>query len=216
MQLLQRHSWLFGLPITAIAAALTGAAIAASAGADLDAGAARASPRVAAEPVPHERPRPSADAILSRNPFDHRSVPLVPRLACAERVRRAITSASPPSLAERVAGCISRVGPRELHIDHEAVDVLLEAQAATMGCGRVAPVHRDGSVVGVRLYGVRPGSVLALLGLENGDTVVALNGYDLGDPNRVLEAYGRLRQSETFTLEILRRGHPTRLRYVIV
>jgi membrane-associated protease RseP (regulator of RpoE activity) len=215
-RLFERHAWWLGLPITAGAAALTGAVVAASAGADLDAGADRVIPRATAAPLPSERPRPSADAILSRNPFDHTSVPLTPRLACSVRVRRALTSPSRLSLAERVEGCISRVGPRELHIHHDAVDEILEAQAELMHGARVVPEQKDGRVIGVRLFGVRPGSVAALLGLESGDTLLSINGYDMADPNRVLEAHARPSHTETFTLEISRRGRPTRMRYVIV
>ena len=52
----------------------------------------------------------------------------------------------------------------------------------------------------------RRDSALARLGIANGDTLLDVNGYPLGEPDRVLEAYTRLRGSDTLFVRLERRG----------
>ena len=61
-------------------------------------------------------------------------------------------------------------------------------------------------MVGVRILGVRPGSVLSALGIENGDRLTNINGYDVADPQRALEAYGKIRNAENIVVAVNRSG----------
>ena len=72
---------------------------------------------------------------------------------------------------------------------------------------RVVPEFDGGKVAGIRLFGVK-GSMLDALGLENGDSIRTLNGFDVTTPERALEAYARLRSASRVRVELTRRGHP--------
>jgi general secretion pathway protein C len=80
---------------------------------------------------------------------------------------------------------------------------------------RVVPVLRSGSVVGVRLLGLAPGGLLGALGLENGDTLESVNGFELGTPEQALRAYAALRQAERLSVKLVRRGRPMTIDFVI-
>lgn len=80
---------------------------------------------------------------------------------------------------------------------------------------RVVPVLRSGSVVGIRLLGLAPGGLLGALGLENGDTLESVNGFELGTPGQALRAYTALRQAERLSLRLVRRGRPMTIDFVI-
>jgi hypothetical protein len=69
---------------------------------------------------------------------------------------------------------------------------------------RVMPEVRDGKAFGFRL-----------LGLRNDDVLVSINGLDLTTPERVLDAYGKLKQAPRLVLGLLRRGHEHTQEYVI-
>ena len=77
------------------------------------------------------------------------------------------------------------------------------------------PAVKNGKPDGFKLYAVRPDSLLAALGLHNGDTVTAINGHLLGTPDHVLELYDRLRDAKVFTVTITRAGASLTLNYCV-
>ncbi len=97
-----------------------------------------------------------------------------------------------------------------------ARSVILGDQATLMTSARLIPSERDGVVIGVRVFGVRPGTLPARLGVRNGDTLVSVNGVSLAgssDPSRLIEI---ARDSTAAELVILRRGELLRLHYTVV
>ncbi len=58
--------------------------------------------------------------------------------------------------------------------------------------GRLVPALRDGKVEGFKLYGIRPLSPLATIGLRNGDTVLSIQGVELTSPHSALALYRQL------------------------
>ena len=110
---------------------------------------------------------------------------------------------------------IQKVGPTEFNIDRGVVDKILENQAELMRQARIVPEQENGKVVGIRLYGVRPDTLLGTLGMENGDRLEKINGFDMTSPEKALEAYARLRTSDHLTVSVNRRGAATNLDYNI-
>ena len=70
-------------------------------------------------------------------------------------------------------------------------------------------------IVGIRLFGIRPDSLLGTLGLENGDRLQSINGFEMSDPQKALEAYARLRSAERLTVAVNRRGKPVNIDFNI-
>ena len=77
--------------------------------------------------------------------------------------------------------------------------------------GRVVPALTDGKPSGFKLYAIRPGSPLAAIGLENGDTLRAINDIPLTSLESALEIYRSLKQPDHFDLDILRKGEQVRI-----
>ena len=65
------------------------------------------------------------------------------------------------------------------------------------------------------MYGIRRNSVLGQLGIQNGDMLRTINGYDMSSPDSALEAYARLRSAERITLNLNRRGQDQTIDYQI-
>jgi general secretion pathway protein C len=95
------------------------------------------------------------------------------------------------------------------------VDKILENQAELMRQARIVPEQENGKVVGIRLFGVRPDTLLGTLGMENGDRLEKINGFDMTSPESALEAYARLRTADHLTVSLNRRGQPTNVDYNI-
>lgn len=110
---------------------------------------------------------------------------------------------------------IKRVSDTEFTVTRDLVDKVLQNQAALMRSARIVPHEVDGKVVGVKLYGIRRNSLLGQLGLQNGDLMRTINGYDMTSPDRALEAYSKLRSADTLSVALQRRGANVNVSYRI-
>ena len=118
-----------------------------------------------------------------------------------------------PSASADLAKGIQKIGPREYNIDRGTVDKILENQAELMKMARIVPEKEGDKIVGIRLFGVRPDTMLGLIGLENGDRLQTINGFDIANPEKALEAYARLRSAEKLTVQVNRGGKNMNLDY---
>lgn len=128
-----------------------------------------------------------------------------------------VASGGPPgSVNPDIAKGIRKVGANEWDIDRSVVDKILENQAELMKTARIIPDKEGDKVKGVRLFGIKSGSLLSLLGMENGDRLQTINGFDVSSPEKALEAYARLRAgADKLQLTINRRGADSNLDYNI-
>lgn len=110
---------------------------------------------------------------------------------------------------------IQQISETSYAINRGLVDRLLANQAELMRTARVIPHEVDGRVVGVKIYGIRRSSLLGRLGIQNGDMLRTINGFDLTEPDSVLEAYTRLRSADRLSLSVERRGQPVTMDYQI-
>src|SRR5690606_36226867 len=117
--------------------------------------------------------------------------------------------------ASEMESGIQRVSDTNFNIDRSPVDRVLENQAELMRTARVIPHEENGRTVGVKLYGIRRNSLLGRLGVQNGDMLRTINGYDMSSPDTALEAYAQLRTADHLTLSIVRRGQSTTIDYNI-
>ena len=110
---------------------------------------------------------------------------------------------------------IRQISDSKFELDRALVDkTLLDPSAAAEGV-RVTPVTVDGKPGGFRLFRVMPTSMLAHMGLRNGDVLQAINGMELTTADKTIEAYGKLRAATNFQLSVKRAGAGVTLDYTI-
>jgi general secretion pathway protein C len=95
---------------------------------------------------------------------------------------------------------IVKVSDTEYVIERGGADAMTAMQQAFMKSARVV----DGK--GIRLFKAAQSTVLGQLGLKRGDTVETINGLAMSEPDKAIEAYGRLKTSRTVTLGVERGG----------
>ncbi len=120
-----------------------------------------------------------------------------------------------PGVDPSIAQGIQRVSATEFNIDRAIVDKILENQAELMKQARIVPEQENGKLVGIRLFGVRSDTLLGTLGMENGDRLQTINGFDMTSPEKALEAYARLRTADHLTVQVNRKGSNMNLDYNI-
>lgn len=107
-----------------------------------------------------------------------------------------------------IASKIQKVSETEFNVDRSVVDKILENQAELMRSARIVPEQQNGKVVGIRLFGIRPDTLLGTLGFQTGDRLESINGFNMASPEKALEAYARLRTASNLNVKINRRGKP--------
>jgi general secretion pathway protein C len=113
-----------------------------------------------------------------------------------------------------IAKGIRRVSAHEFQIDRNVVDKILETQSELMKV-RVVPEQERGKLVGIRLFGIKPGSLLETLGFQSGDRIDSINGLEITSPESALEAYSRLRIADHLAVKINRGGSESQIDYDI-
>jgi len=127
------------------------------------------------------------------------------------------TPPTPPSVPPQFVGFgVLKLSDTEFVLERRIVDDVLESQADLMRQTRLVPEMENGKTVGVRLFAVRPYSLLGALGLENGDRLDSINGFEMSRPENALAAYARLRTASDLTVQVQRRGSSMSLHYRIV
>lgn len=120
------------------------------------------------------------------------------------------------SALERDIGAkIERTGATDFVIDRGTLERIFESQGDLSKPRLIA--EKDGDrVVGLRMVGVKPGSVVAKLGLENGDRLETLNGFDVSSPEKMFEAYARIRAgADRIAIRVTRAGRTMDLVYAV-
>jgi general secretion pathway protein C len=122
---------------------------------------------------------------------------------------------SKSSVPKDIADKIHKISATEFNVERSVVDSILENQAELMKSARIVPEKEGDKVVGIRLFGIKPDSLLGTLGLENGDRLQTINGFDMGNPQGALEAYTKLRMADHLTVAVNRHGGPVNIDFNI-
>jgi len=110
---------------------------------------------------------------------------------------------------------ITQVSDTKYTVARTLLDKVLGAQSELMRAARVIPFEENGKTVGVKVYGIRRAALLGKLGIQNGDVLRTINGFDLSSPDSALEAYTKLREMDAFSIAMIRRGQPRTMEYQV-
>ena len=80
---------------------------------------------------------------------------------------------------------------------------------------RFVPSFKNGVANGFKLFSIVPDSLYAKIGIQNGDVIRRINGYEMNSPDKALEIYQKLRDASRIEIELERRGETVRKSYSI-
>ncbi len=100
-------------------------------------------------------------------------------------------------------------------IERALVDKLLSNTSALASAARFVPSVKEGKPNGFKVYAIRPNSLFAKIGLQNGDTIKGINGFEMTSPDKALEVYTKLRSASHLGVQLDRRGETVTLDYTI-
>jgi general secretion pathway protein C len=100
-------------------------------------------------------------------------------------------------------------------VERALVEKLLSNTAMLATSARFVPSIKDGKPNGFKLYAIRPASIFGRIGLQNGDTIKAINGSEMTTPDAALALYTKLRNASHLSVQVERRGETVALDYTI-
>ena len=103
-----------------------------------------------------------------------------------------VAVAAPPPAPE-----IHEVNEGKYSIPKSEVDKTLANLNEVAMQARIVPAFKDGVATGFKLFSIRPDSIYSKIGIQNGDVIRRLNGFDINSPDKALEAYSKLKDATT-------------------
>jgi general secretion pathway protein C len=110
---------------------------------------------------------------------------------------------------------IRKVSDTQYEIERSVIDGTLNNMSQIATQARIVPSFKNGVANGFKLFSIQPGSLYASIGMENGDVIQRINGFEINSPDKALEVYQKLRTSPHITIELERNGRPLRKEYNI-
>ena len=129
-----------------------------------------------------------------------------------DAARRADLADGAPGSDPRIA-TVRQLNPTTFAVPRATVEAWTADPAQVTSGGRAIPALDAGAESGFKLYALRPGSAYTALGLEDGDVIRAINGTQLASGDQALELIAR--STGQITLDVMRRGRPILLNYLI-
>ena len=121
----------------------------------------------------------------------------------------AATSA-PAAPADPFADSVRKIAENDYEVERSLVRGLVTGTTKA-GTVRAMPVMKGGEIQGIRLSGVRAGTIPTALGLKNGDTISAIDGDQIKNVQQLLDLYAKLDNVSAVELNVTRGGKPFNL-----
>ena len=110
---------------------------------------------------------------------------------------------------------VRQLADNKYEIDRGTLDSTLSDLNKIATQARIVPSFKNGVASGFKLFSIQPGSLYSSIGIENGDVIQRVNGYEINSPEKALELYQKLRESAHVTIELERGGQTIRKEYNI-
>jgi general secretion pathway protein C len=124
---------------------------------------------------------------------------------------RPANDAPPPSGA--MGSGIRPVDENTYEVPRAEIDRTLSNLNDVAMQARIVPAFKDGVAQGFKLFSIRPDSIYTKIGIQNGDVIKRINGYDLNSPEKALEIYSKLKEASRIDIEVERNGSVLRKTY---
>jgi general secretion pathway protein C len=120
-----------------------------------------------------------------------------------------------PVASSQAGSLANKVSPGSYVIDQRALNAALDNIGQAMSDARLLPNSKDGKVEGFKVSEVKPGGIFAMVGINNGDTLLSINDFALDSPEKAMQTLVSLKGQSRIKLDLIRNGRPTTFTYDI-
>ncbi|WP_083682803.1 type II secretion system protein GspC [Archangium sp. Cb G35] len=123
--------------------------------------------------------------------------------------------AGPPVQAPPNGSGIRAMSENDYEVPRAEIDRTLANLNDVAMQARIVPAFKDGQAQGFKLFSIRPDSIYSKIGVQNGDVIKRINGFELNSPEKALEVYTKLKEASRIEIELERNGSSVRKNYTI-
>jgi general secretion pathway protein C len=124
-------------------------------------------------------------------------------------------AAKTPAASPQGGTLASQVSAGSYVVDQRALNAALDNIGQAMTDARLLPYSEDGKVQGFKVSEVKPGGIFAMVGINNGDTLLRINDFDLDSPEKAMQTLVSLKGQSSIKLDLIRNGSPQTFTYEI-
>jgi S1-C subfamily serine protease len=130
-------------------------------------------------------------------------------IAALRAPARVVVAVAPAAIRSELPAPVACVDRMVLHatVARDALRTSYEGDAV-LRSARIVPAVYAGGPRGFKIYAIRPGSLPAMIGLANGDTLTHIQGVSLVSADAALEAVRLARDAGVVTVDLERHGCP--------
>jgi general secretion pathway protein C len=121
----------------------------------------------------------------------------------------------PPAGAPSAASDVRQLSENQYVLAKSTLNGALADMSTLATQARIVPSFKNGVSNGFKLFSIVPDSLYAKIGIQNGDVIRKINGYEMNSPDKALEIYQKLRDANRVEVELERRGETVRKSYSI-
>jgi tRNA A-37 threonylcarbamoyl transferase component Bud32 len=111
---------------------------------------------------------------------------------------------------------VQKTGEARYQVDRPLLEAWLADPEESGKIGRIVPTVADGRPLGMKLYAIQEGSLLARLGFESGDTLRSIGEIEVVDRAAFARVAEAIRDRPRVMVTFTRRGEPRALELVLV
>lgn len=105
-----------------------------------------------------------------------------------------------------MGGTLRKTGPNSYAIDAKDFDAVMGNLSVMAAQARIVPAFEDGKSIGFKLFNISPNSIYAKVGIQDGDIITKINGYELNSPDKALEMYQMRTTAKQLNIDYKRGG----------
>jgi hypothetical protein len=138
------------------------------------------------------------------------TISMLDAIQAAPPKRTDAATSVPGAPADPFADKVRKISETDYEVDRQLVRDLVTGTSKPGGV-RPVPMMKGNEVQGIRMLGVRPGSVAAALGLKSNDVIAAIDGEQIKNVQQLLDLYAKLDNISAVELTGTRSGKPLTL-----
>jgi type II secretory pathway component PulC len=110
-----------------------------------------------------------------------------------------------PLVGDPLADTIQRIDDLHYEVPRATVERVFASRSTYARVARTMPSHRT---AGFLVYSVRPGTLVAAIGISNGDAIRAINGNAVSSIDEVVDLYPQIKDAAEWRIDVDRRNKP--------
>jgi general secretion pathway protein C len=99
---------------------------------------------------------------------------------------------------------VTRLDEDRFKVKRDDVDEVMENPTNLFSQARILPKYDDGTMVGLQINAIKPGSLFEEIGIQSGDVITKLNGITIDNPQESAKVLTEFSEAETFTVDVER------------